>query len=595
VLAAVTGGGTVVVLDAQSGQEIAGPFRAPARAMTVALRDDGGQVAFGTDGGTVHVYDTATGGDVVPAIAAGAQRAIAVFGPGPDELTVAGSGGPVQTVSLLDGSIRPSTNASLQGSVYSLAVDGARVAVGFNGGGSILTEGPLVLHSPIGLPLGTSGSVVEIGTAVTATPTEAPGGAVVGTASSITTDVGPLVSFVDDGAAVAVADGSGLALVPTTPGVEETRLDAPVGAVQDMSISADGSTLVVVGTDATAVWSLDGDESFLAAVHGDGPSSTGQLSPDGRRLVITTGVQSSQVLDVATGEAITTPFDGFARFAEDDTLVAGTGAPALNLRRVDATDGSTIGEPVPLGEFAPIAFAASPARDRLALAGPNGEVRLGREAPDGGILLETIVGPEVGAIVRGLTFTADGAGVIVVGTDGIRIVDVVSGEVVGEPDVPGAMTAAVSPDGELLAIGTVDGAVALLDATTFEPTGRALEGHVDNVVEVAFRPDGGVFASLGRDGTIRLWDVDGRRLLGSPLPAADADLLPVVAGGALAFSQDGRILTAPAVRGGVALWSVDPEAWVAEACRIAGRDLTEAEWTAYLPPDTPYRRTCTTT
>lgn len=39
-------------------------------------------------------------------------------------------------------------------------------------------------------------------------------------------------------------------------------------------------------------------------------------------------------------------------------------------------------------------------------------------------------------------------------------------------------------------------------------------------------------------------------------------------------------------------YPMDPSTWLAEACTIAGRDLTEAEWARYLP-ERPYRRTCT--
>jgi len=39
------------------------------------------------------------------------------------------------------------------------------------------------------------------------------------------------------------------------------------------------------------------------------------------------------------------------------------------------------------------------------------------------------------------------------------------------------------------------------------------------------------------------------------------------------------------------LWDVDPERWIARACRIARRNLTQAEWRFYLP-NTPYRKTC---
>jgi hypothetical protein len=33
---------------------------------------------------------------------------------------------------------------------------------------------------------------------------------------------------------------------------------------------------------------------------------------------------------------------------------------------------------------------------------------------------------------------------------------------------------------------------------------------------------------------------------------------------------------------GIQVWDLDPDHWAAAACRVAGRNLTEQEWTAYL-------------
>ena len=39
------------------------------------------------------------------------------------------------------------------------------------------------------------------------------------------------------------------------------------------------------------------------------------------------------------------------------------------------------------------------------------------------------------------------------------------------------------------------------------------------------------------------------------------------------------------------LWDVNPTDWLTIACRIAGRNLTHAEWHQYLP-SRPYQLTC---
>jgi WD40 repeat protein len=63
-----------------------------------------------------------------------------------------------------------------------------------------------------------------------------------------------------------------------------------------------------------------------------------------------------------------------------------------------------------------------------------------------------------------------------------------------------------SPDGKLLAVGNA-GEIWLWDTTSWQVKDR-LAGHVGEIVDLAFPPEGAYLLSAGRDGTIRRWSLD---------------------------------------------------------------------------------------
>ncbi|GLW11450.1 hypothetical protein Misp01_65780 [Microtetraspora sp. NBRC 13810] len=110
------------------------------------------------------------------------------------------------------------------------------------------------------------------------------------------------------------------------------------------------------------------------------------------------------------------------------------------------------------------------------------------------------------------------------------------------------LSVAFSPDGRTLAAGGNDDMVRLWDVATRRPL-ATLAGHTDAVWSVAFSPDGRTLASAGDDGTVRLWDVAARRPLAT-LTGHGGNVLTV------AFDPDGRTLASGGDDDTVRLWDV---------------------------------------
>ena len=67
-----------------------------------------------------------------------------------------------------------------------------------------------------------------------------------------------------------------------------------------------------------------------------------------------------------------------------------------------------------------------------------------------------------------------------------------------------ANAVAVDASGAVVAVGSGDGTIRVLQVPTLEPIAE-LKAHDDAVLAVAFDASGGFFVSCGSDGTIRLW------------------------------------------------------------------------------------------
>ena len=116
-------------------------------------------------------------------------------------------------------------------------------------------------------------------------------------------------------------------------------------------------------------------------------------------------------------------------------------------------------------------------------------------------------------------------------------------------DIFGAIfSVTYSPNGKMLAVGTVDGQIRLWRTTDNQPL-LTLAGHTKWLFSVAFSPDGRILASGGFDQTVRLWDVH----TGQCLRTLSGHTNSVQS---VTFSPDGQTLASGSADGTVRLWDV---------------------------------------
>jgi WD40 repeat protein/class 3 adenylate cyclase len=159
------------------------------------------------------------------------------------------------------------------------------------------------------------------------------------------------------------------------------------------------------------------------------------------------------------------------------------------------------------------------------------------------------------------------------------------------PDPQGVAVVAFSPtDGSVLAEGVSDvGLVRLWDVATGRKIGEvaASPSTLGGLWSVAFDPTGSMLVTVGSDGGARLWSVPGLEKIGTSLPGATSRL------GVAAFA--GKESSALAVlvytNGQAFAYHASPEWWEQQACLVAGRNFTQAEWGRYLP-GRPYSNVC---
>jgi DNA-binding SARP family transcriptional activator/WD40 repeat protein len=165
--------------------------------------------------------------------------------------------------------------------------------------------------------------------------------------------------------------------------------------------------------------------------------------------------------------------------------------------------------------------------------------------------------------------------------------DVVSREVahVGELDLL-AHTSIASPDGTTVALAGRTGVLATVDVSARRVL-RKSSSLGAPVFWLDYSADGDLLVSGAADGSVGLWDASTLDLLGTVRPPVNGKPVPA----SVKFIGDSHDVWIASFDGGVYRWDTDLDRALDFACQMAGRDLTEEEWTQYLP-DQPYQPVC---
>jgi WD40 repeat protein len=376
-------------------------------------------------------------------------------------------------------------------------------------------------------------------------------------------------------------------------------LDGQTGNLTGVAISPDGRTLY---TSALAgqvlIWDLAGDRRLGRpfTIGRPAPPTGGllyayphALSSDGRQLAVAAPDGTVTAFDVATLRPLYrsramagTPIGAMAFAPHGGPLAVGTISDEVTLLnpRGGAIAQRTSGG---LGGVSDIAFSAD-GRTMATLSVASGiqlwTLRGGRVVGEPRVYLPLYT-------VESLSLSPDGRRLAMATDVGVEVID--TARLARPVRLTGSATVhylvRFTPDGRSIIGGSAQGWVRMWSATTLEPVTRPLRGGAAAALGASVSPDGRTLASGSSDGAVRLFDLRTQQPLGAPLPAVPNHPVDPI------FTPDGDYLLAVTDTGRAYRWDIRPAAWERQACAVAGRTLTRAEWAQALP-GRPYAPAC---
>jgi DNA-binding beta-propeller fold protein YncE len=295
-----------------------------------------------------------------------------------------------------------------------------------------------------------------------------------------------------------------------------------VWAVYSLAFSPDGKLLASGSADTKArIWDvatgkmigkpLVGHTNYVRAV---------KFSPDGKLLASASSDETIRLWDVSTGQLHGLPLKGHTSsveavaFSPDGKTMASSGTDG-RVQLWDVPTGQQLGSPLVENSGLIFSVAFSPDGHWLVWGNSAGALTIWNLPAR-----QSFIQPVEACPMWDIAFSPDGKRFALACDDGTIMFFNTLGQSAGLPikvHTKAVWRLAFSPDGRLLASGSADKSVVIVDAATGQPLGEPLSGFFDDVPGLAFSPDGKSLATGSFDDSIRLWDVATRQQIGNAL------------------------------------------------------------------------------
>ena len=381
-------------------------------------------------------------------------------------------------------------------------------------------------------------------------------------------------------------------------------LPTHAGSINDLAFSQDGHTLVSANNDgAVILWAIDLQlgESLPRLDQRIWSLAFNPVAIDQPQLI--SGGEDGTIIfwDITSGQSVGQQIMGHSEHVNSVAVspigrILASGSDDQTVRLWDISTGDLLTAPL-LGHTDNVLNVAF---------NPNGQILASTSRDDTIILWDMSTFQPIGEPLTGHTddvleaaFSFDGKILASASWDGSIILwDVGTQKAIGKPltEHEGAVVSvAASPIEPILASAGRDGKIILWDISTGQSVKTLFQESPGTVWRVTFSPDGKTLASAGcaqltargncEHGEIRLWDVATGRQMGQSF-VGHQDVA-----WAITFSPDGKKLASGGRDGAIIVWDLDLDSWIKQACDIANRNFTEAEWQQYLG-DEAYHETC---